>query len=145
MDDLCPSWVDMGLINGTSCQGDQILTHTVTRKGSKRLVVIHELHQAHFCDRGVSSERTRFQTCNEQGSPGWIECRQGFGSHSLRSRRRSQLSGKSAVAGLRCQQQGSERSWQMQGLVGQTQWIPGRMSGAAHPGSCSMSWPGCKS
>ncbi len=61
MDDFCPSWVDMGLIDGTWCQSDQILTYTVTRKGSKRLVIVHKLQQAHFCDQGVSRERTRFQ------------------------------------------------------------------------------------
>ncbi len=46
MGDLCPSGVDAGLIDGTRCQGNQILTNTITRKGSKRLVV-HKLHQAH--------------------------------------------------------------------------------------------------
>lgn len=51
---LCPSWVHMGLIDGTRCQGDQVLTHTITRKGSEHLVVVHKLHQAHSCDRGCS-------------------------------------------------------------------------------------------
>jgi len=45
--DLCPSGVDAGLIDGTRCQGNQKLTNTITRKGSKRLVVVHKLHQAH--------------------------------------------------------------------------------------------------
>ena len=148
MGDLCPSGVDMRLINGTRCQSNQVLTNTITRKGSKRLVVVHKLQQAHFCGRGVRDKRTSCKTCHAEGSPGWIGCRQGFESHSLRSRTRSHLLGRSAVAGLRCQQQGSERSWPVQGLVDQTQWILSRYSdrvmGPVHTDSCSMSGPGCR-
>ncbi|DBA86746.1 TPA: hypothetical protein ACH3X1_016637 [Trebouxia sp. C0004] len=46
--------MDMGLIDGTRCQSDQVLTNTITRKGSKRLVV-HNVHQIRSMLKGEAS------------------------------------------------------------------------------------------
>lgn len=47
MGDFSSSRVDVGLIDGTSCQGDQILAHAHTRKSSKCLIVVYKLQQLH--------------------------------------------------------------------------------------------------
>lgn len=43
--DLCPSGMDVGLVDGTRCQGYQVLAHTITREGSKCLIGVYKLQK----------------------------------------------------------------------------------------------------
>ena len=113
MGEFCRSGMDMGLIDSRRCQRDQVLTDTISKKGSKRLVVGHKLHQAHTlaAELYVVNVRTVHSQHIRLARLDWVPA--GSASRSLRSHTRNRLSGRSAVARLRCQQQGSEGSWQV--------------------------------
>ena len=116
--DLCPSGMDVRLVDGARLQGNQVLANAIAREGGKHLVVIHKLHQ-HCVQCWQEWEQWLCYTPEQllqqllllkSTVPGWIGCLQASESHWFESHKRSQSSGKPVFAGLQTRRQGSVRS-----------------------------------
>lgn len=118
---LCPSGMGVRLLDGTGFQSDQILTQTITTKGSKRLTVVDKLHQAHLLCSAVASAVVMLPALRlDLTVPAWTECQPASRRRWCQSSTRTLSSKHLALAGLRSRRQG---------------WGPGQT------GSCSKPKP----